>query len=44
MIIKTIYIDYNKEIIKISNIKDNASEIENDLSEEIEEIIEELVN
>lgn len=39
MIIKTIYIDNNKKFIKISNIKENPDEVENSLSEAIENLL-----
>ena len=44
MIIKTIYIDTNKNFVKISNINENPDEIENSLSEAIEKLIKKLVN
>lgn len=44
MIIKTIYIDSNKQLIKISNINENSDKLENSLSEAIEKLIKKLVN
>lgn len=44
MIIKTIYIDNDKQFVRISNINENPDELENSLSEAIEKLIEKLLN
>ena len=44
MIIKTIYIDSKKDVIKIGDINENPDDVENSLSEIIEIFIKKLVN
>ena len=44
MIIKVIYIDNDKQVIRISDINENTDELENSLSEAIEKLIKKLVS